>query len=109
VWSFGSASVSEFVRQTRDYTLDGVIGSITTPALVLDADKDQFLLGQPQRVHAALRSPSQLVTLSDSEGAGEHCHVGSMARLHQVMFDWLDETVKPRSTDNPIHAAMSSD
>jgi len=109
VWSFGSASVSEFVRQTREYTLDGVIGSITTPALVLDADKDEFLLGQPQRVHAALRSPSQLVTLSDSEGAGEHCHVGSMARLHQVIFDWLDETVKPRSTDNRIHAANLSD
>lgn len=107
VWSFGSASVSEFVRQTREYTLEGVIGSITTPALVLDADKDQFLLGQPQQVHAALKSPSQLVTLSDSEGAGEHCHVGAMARLHQVMFDWLDETVKPTSTERRIHGAVS--
>jgi hypothetical protein len=32
-----------------------------------------------------------------------------MARLHQVMFDWLDETVNPQSTDNRVHAALSTD
>jgi hypothetical protein len=32
-----------------------------------------------------------LVTLKESEGAGEHCHVGAMARLHQIIFDWLDD------------------
>jgi hypothetical protein len=29
-----------------------------------------------------------------------------MARLHQVMFDWLDETVKPKSTESRIRAAI---
>jgi hypothetical protein len=29
-----------------------------------------------------------------------------VARLHQVMSDWLDETVKPKSTESGIHAAI---
>jgi hypothetical protein len=34
-----------------------------------------------------------LVTLKEAEGAGEHCHMGAMSRAHQVIFDWLDETL----------------
>jgi hypothetical protein len=48
VWTFGSRSVAEFVRQTKQYTLEGIVDSITTPALVLDAENDQFLKGQPE-------------------------------------------------------------
>ena len=28
-------------------------------------------------------------SLTDAEGAGEHCHEGAMLRFHQVAFDWL--------------------
>jgi hypothetical protein len=42
---------------------------------------------------AAIHAPTTVVTLSDAEGAGEHCHVGAMSRLHQEMFDWLDDTL----------------
>jgi hypothetical protein len=34
-----------------------------------------------------------LARLTSAEGAGEHCHVGSLARTHQVIFDWLDTTL----------------
>ncbi|OMI05838.1 dipeptidyl aminopeptidase [Bradyrhizobium brasilense] len=95
-WTFGSRSIAEFVRQTRQYTLKGIVDSITTPALVLDAENDQFLKGQPEKLHAALKSNSRLVTLTDAEGAGEHCHMGAMSRLHQVIFDWLDDTLAAR-------------
>ena len=40
-----------------------------------------------------VNSDTTLVTLKESEGAGEHCHVGAMSRLHQTIFDWLDDTV----------------
>ncbi len=96
VWTFGSSSVAEFVRQTKQYTLEGIVDSITTPALVLDAENDQFLKGQPEKLHSALKSKSDLVTLTDAEGAGEHCHMGAMSRLHQVIFDWLDDTLGGR-------------
>ncbi|MCX5096439.1 hypothetical protein OOK36_48430 [Streptomyces sp. NBC_00365] len=51
--------------------------------------------GQPQRVQAALTCPHTLITLPETEGAGEHCHVGAMSRFHQSTFDWLDTTLTP--------------
>jgi hypothetical protein len=46
-----------------------------------------------RRRTASRTSPTTLVTLSDDEGAGEHCHMGAMFRAHQTMFDWLDTTL----------------
>jgi pimeloyl-ACP methyl ester carboxylesterase len=98
VWTFGAKSVVEFVRQTKQYTLEGIVDKIKTPALILDAENDQFLKGQPEILHAALKCTKRLVTLTNAEGAGEHCHMGAMWRLHQVMFDWLDEVLPHVST-----------
>lgn len=93
MWTFGTSSPSEFVRKSRLYTLADIAGDITAATLVLNAENDQFLKGQPLAIHTALKSPKQLVTLTEAEGAGEHCHMGAMFRAHQVIFDWLDETL----------------
>jgi pimeloyl-ACP methyl ester carboxylesterase len=93
IWTYGAGSPADFVRRTRDYTLQGCIEDIRCPALVLDPEHDQFLAGQPELVHKALTAPSTLVTLREADGAGEHCHVGAMSRLHQVIFEWLAGTV----------------
>ncbi|MFE7587998.1 alpha/beta fold hydrolase [Kitasatospora sp. NPDC057512] len=93
VWTFGAASVADYIRRTADYTLDGVAQLIDCPTLVLDAENDQFFRGQPQEVQAALTCPHTLVTLPEAEGAGEHCHMGAMFRFHQTAFDWLDTTL----------------
>jgi pimeloyl-ACP methyl ester carboxylesterase len=93
-WVMGVDSIVDVPRSFKRYTLAGVADKITAPALVLDPDNDQFLKGQPQRAaEAMVNSDTTLVTLRESEGAGEHCHVGAMARLHQTIFDWLDQTV----------------
>lgn len=93
MWTFGTSSPSAFVRMSKRYTLADVAGNIKAATLVLDAENDQFLKGQPQAIHAALQSPKHLVTLTSAEGAGEHCHMGAMYRAHQTIFDWLDETL----------------
>jgi pimeloyl-ACP methyl ester carboxylesterase len=93
-WVMGVDSIVDVSRAFKDYTLAGVADRITTPALVLDPDNDHFLKGQPQRAaEAMVNSETTLVTLKESEGAGEHCSMGAMARLHQTIFDWLDHTV----------------
>ena len=90
-WVMGVDSIVEVPRAFKSYTLAGVADRITAPALVLDPDNDQFLKGQPQRAaDAMVNADTTLVTLKESEGAGEHCHVGAMTRLHQIIFDWLD-------------------
>jgi hypothetical protein len=93
-WVFGAKSYSDLVRTVSRYTLDGVAHQIITPTLILDPDSDQYLKGQPQLVEKALtNAPTTLVTLTASEGAGEHTHAGALRRAHQTIFDWLDDTL----------------
>ena len=55
-------------------------------------EDDQFLKSEPARVaEAMVNSKTTLVTLRESDGAGEHCHMGAMGRTHQLIFDWLDD------------------
>lgn len=94
LWVMGCRSVVELVRVFREYTLAGIADRITAPALVLDAEADQFFKGEAARAAAAMvNSDATLVTLRESEGAGEHCHMGALGRAHQTIFDWLDETL----------------
>jgi hypothetical protein len=94
LWVMGLDSLADIPRVFRQYTLAGVADRITAAVLVLDADNDQFLSGQPkQAAEAMVNADVTLVTLPESEGAGEHCHMGAMARAHQTIFDWLDTPV----------------
>ncbi|MEU9100589.1 alpha/beta hydrolase [Streptomyces sp. NPDC048361] len=97
VWALGAQSYVDLMRRGRAYTLEGCADKIVAPTLILDAENDQFFKGQPHQLAEKLvNAPATLVTLSEAEGAGEHCHVGAFHRAHQVMFDWLD-TVLPTS------------
>ncbi|MFI8461111.1 alpha/beta hydrolase family protein [Kitasatospora sp. NPDC085464] len=98
VWTFGATGPADYLRRTAPYTLEGHAPLITCPTLVLDAENDQFFQGQPHQVQAALTCPHTLLTLTEAEGAGEHCHMGAMARLHQSVFDWLDTTLPHTTT-----------
>lgn len=91
-WTFGATSRAEFIRLTTRYTLKDCAHLIQADTLVLDAENDQFLKGQPEQIYNVLTCPKHLALLLTSEGAGEHCHMGAMSRVHQTIFDWLDET-----------------
>jgi alpha-beta hydrolase superfamily lysophospholipase len=93
VWTIGGTSYADFLRRTTEYSLEGLADRISTPALIMDAEADQFLKGQPDALAAKMTAPTTMAYLTTAEGAGEHCHVGSLLRTHQVIFDWLDETL----------------
>ncbi|HEX3791952.1 MAG TPA: alpha/beta fold hydrolase [Pseudonocardiaceae bacterium] len=93
IWAMGADSAADYVRRTRAYTLAGVADRIDCPTLILDAEQDQFFRGQPQELRKALTAPTTLITLTEADGAGEHCHAGAMSQLHREMFDWLDDTL----------------
>jgi hypothetical protein len=94
VWVLGADSFPAMIRDTRRYTIADCADQIDTPTLILDAEGDQFLNGQPLLVEKALTgAATTLVTLTNAEGAGEHTHAGAVSRAHQVMFDWLDATL----------------
>jgi pimeloyl-ACP methyl ester carboxylesterase len=94
LWVMGVDTPADVARAFRQYTLADIADRIVAPTLILDPDNDQFLKGEPRRAAEALvNAKTTLVTLTEAEGAGEHCHMGAMSRLHQVIFDWLDETL----------------
>jgi hypothetical protein len=96
MWSFGASSIVEFLTKTRQMTIKGVVGQIECHCLVLEAEGDIFFLGQPQRVYDALRAPKQLFRFTSEDGAENHCQSGALAYLHEVVFNWLDETLALR-------------
>lgn len=102
VWTFGAASYADFIRRTTDYSLVGLADRITAPTLIMDAEDDHFLKGQPSILAKAMTAPATLARFTTAEGAGEHCHVGSLTRAHQVVFDWLDTIMSaPNVADAP--------
>ncbi len=97
-WVIGGRSHADFIRRTQAYSLASVVKQIEAPTLIMDAEEDQFLEGQPEILARAMTARTTLTKLTTAEGAGEHCHVGSLARAHQVMFDWLGATLAPPVT-----------
>jgi hypothetical protein len=49
--------------------------------------------GQSSKLASELKAPHKHVVMRNSEGAGEHCHMGAMRLLHQTIFDWLHVTL----------------
>lgn len=93
MWTFGAASPAEYVRMTQPYTMEGIADRITCPTLVCDAENDYFFKGQAERIHAALTCEKELITFTEAEGAGEHCHMGALSYFHQRLFGWLARTL----------------
>lgn len=91
LWTFGLQSASELMRAIKAYTLEGRSQDITTPCLILDAENDHFLKGQPELFRASLTCENEFVSLRAEEGADTHCHQGAFFRTHQVIFDYLTE------------------
>ena len=94
-WSFGVPTFADFLTATRKMTMEGIAGQIKCPCLVMEAEGDMFLRGQPQQIFDALQAPKQLVRFTSEDGAENHCQSGALAYKDEVVFNWVDETLKP--------------
>ncbi|KAJ3498078.1 hypothetical protein NLG97_g1405 [Lecanicillium saksenae] len=93
-WAFGVSCEADVLRVVENYTLEGIVDKIKTPALVLDAPDDHFLKGQPLALFERLTCEKEFAKMSVEEGASAHCHMGSGGRLNQVIFDYLQRRVQ---------------
>jgi hypothetical protein len=100
VWTFGASSISDFLEKTKLYTVDGIAGQIQCPCLVLEAEGDMFFLNQPEQIYDALTVPKQLFKFTKAEGAENHCQSGALSYKDEVVFNWLDETLKLNDSRN---------
>ena len=72
---------------------DGIAERISCPTLVLDAEQDQYLRGQPDQLYAHLTSPKTMIRFTTAEGAGAHCQCGADRLANAGIYDWLDDTL----------------
>ncbi|MEO6061148.1 MAG: alpha/beta fold hydrolase [Thermoflexales bacterium] len=94
MWVLGAQNPVELKREMKRYSLKEVASLIQQPTLILHGAKDHFApQEQLDMLFAALKAPKTLRVFTEEEGAEEHCQIGNMTLLHQVLFDWLDETL----------------
>ncbi|MFK0196839.1 alpha/beta hydrolase family protein [Streptomyces lavendulae] len=72
-----------------------LVGRIKAPTLVLDYDFEQFYPGQPRQMYDLLRSPREYVKMTEATGAQLHCSPMAPQQHCDVVFDWLDGTLRP--------------
>ena len=93
-WVFGTSNPVEMIREVQRYSLKEIAGLIQQPTLILHGAADHlFPLEQADSLYAALKAPKTLRVFTEEEGAEEHCQIGNITLLHQVLFDWLDKTL----------------
>lgn len=93
LWSFAVTSSSEFMNRTRSMTLKGIANQIRCPVWVGEAEDDLFFKGQPAMVKDALGEKATLVTLTESDAAEHHCHVGANSLMNQHVYDWFQDVI----------------
>ncbi|MER7512300.1 alpha/beta hydrolase [Streptomyces lavendulae] len=72
-----------------------LVARIKAPTLVLDYDFEQFYPGQPRQMYDLLRSPREYVKMTEATGAQLHCSPMAPQQHCDVVFDWLDGTLRP--------------
>jgi pimeloyl-ACP methyl ester carboxylesterase len=100
VWSFGASGIVDFIEKTKPATMECIADKIKCPCLVLDAEGDIFFVNQPQKIYDALQSPKTIFRFTSEDGAENHCQSGALAYLHEVVFNWLDETLSDNLKTN---------
>jgi hypothetical protein len=93
MWKFGAASPSDWLRETRQYTLKDCIDKIKCRMLVVDSENDPEFRGQALALFEALKSPKEYICFTAREGAEEHCQAGAPMISNERIFDWLDATL----------------
>lgn len=83
----------DYLRRTRDYTLEGLAPRISCPTLLCTGENDSRG-GDAQPLFDALTVPKEYLRFTNAEGAGEHDEAGAGALFSQRVFDWLDATLQ---------------
>jgi pimeloyl-ACP methyl ester carboxylesterase len=89
LWVHGVDDPMDYLRLTRDYSLEERAGRIRCPTLICAAEADDIGVTAP-KLYEALSCEKSFITFTSREGAGTHCEAGARLLFNQRVFDWLD-------------------
>jgi dienelactone hydrolase len=90
--SHGLDSIEKYFAELRRFTMLPHAPQITCPTLITEAEHD-FAGGGGQTLIDALTAPSQLVQLTEHQGADGHCGGLGQEIWPEVVYHWLRDTL----------------
>ncbi|KAI3321875.1 alpha/beta-hydrolase [Xylariaceae sp. AK1471] len=93
LWSFKVQTRGEFLEKVKNFTLRGLEDKIECPVFVGSPEHDMFFKGQPEKMKEVLGDKATLVTLTDEDAAGFHCHCGAQRFVNAVMWEWFEDKI----------------
>ena len=91
-WVFGANSMAEAIRKARPFKLEGVLGEMRCPYLVLHGGHDVLGVENSNTVYEYAKAKGVKVTLrltSEEETGAEHCQHDNPTLGQELMIDWL--------------------
>ena len=91
-WVFGADSMAAALEKARPFTLDGVLGGMQCPYLIVHGGHDVLGVTQAQRVYDDARARGVDVTLKligEEETGAEHCQHDNPTIGMEYLCDWL--------------------
>ena len=91
-WVFGAKSMAEAIEKARPFKLEGVLGEMRCPYLVLHGGHDVLGVENSKTVYEYAKSKRVKVTLrltSAEETGAEHCQHDNPTLGQELMCDWL--------------------
>jgi dienelactone hydrolase len=91
-WVFGAKSMAEAIQKARPFKLEGVLGEMRCPYLVLHGGHDVLGVENSKTVYEYAKAKGVKVTLrltSEEETGAEHCQHDNPTLGQELMIDWL--------------------
>jgi len=98
LWVFDVTTKEEAMKRLEGFRLDGVVQRITCPFLMVHGEGDQQIpLPVAQRCFDAVGSQQKTMKVfTREEGGYHHCQIDNASIGVHYMWDWLEDTLKPR-------------
>ncbi|MBA4025517.1 MAG: dipeptidyl aminopeptidase [Gordonia sp.] len=94
-WVMNVSTPRKLLQRICDFNVsDGVAEMITCPVLILDAEEDFALAGQPAQLAEHLTAPHALHTFTSLRGGELHNQVDVFRQASSVIYDWLDTVLR---------------
>jgi dienelactone hydrolase len=91
-WVFGTSTMEDALEKGEDFKLEGVLGNMKCPYLIVHGGHDVLGVRQANTVYEHARESGVDVTikfLTEEETGAEHCQHDNPTIGEEYMFDWL--------------------
>ena len=91
-WVFGTETMDEALQKGEDFELEGILGNMRCPYLIVHGGHDVLSVEQAEKVYEHAKESGVDVTLklfSEEETGAEHCQHDNPTIGEEYMFDWL--------------------